>query len=565
MYPKQPSYSTYVQTPEQVIRSELLQTIDQNQPHICEELIKADPKRVHEIGWNNLTPLHQVCLRGNLGILQILLRNGAKLDARSSFGETPLHYACRRGDVRIIHILIKAGSDVTAIDKQSRSCMHFAASGGSVAAMHYLGTQTQLSYNAKDGVGDTALHLACFHRHFYLVNYLLRKGRTDPKQQNIKGTTALHIAAQMGNSEIVWKLLVVGDCGLLHIKDETGDTPVDVARKEMTSRHKEVVEAFRYYSSQDPHTAPAGPKFTWYSLLLLPFMWSGLVFYLSSYFNSHAGYFALIMLITLVVIVGRQSHRIHHASRWPNPVHLGAFAAGILHCIIAAYGRIIASMWPCYFTGLAVMALSVSCLYYLYYLSHGDPGILKHSKTINGRSLTIVDVALGRCKEEDFCIYTEVIKPDKTKFCRLCERVVVGLDHHCLFIMNCVAEKNHRSFVIFIFNVMTLQVFFVFESYLYVTSVYPNSVTQSYFSILFHYEPWIFNLCLLCIFAFVWECTLMYVQMGSIMKGETAYFSTHGHLTLTWKERLNNILKFFLKSNKRDKERYLSKTSLLLT
>lgn len=47
-------------------------------------------------------------------------------------GETPLHYASRRGDVVILNILLKAGSDVLAVDHQGRSCIHFAALGGSM-------------------------------------------------------------------------------------------------------------------------------------------------------------------------------------------------------------------------------------------------------------------------------------------------------------------------------------------------------------------------------------------------------------------------------------------------
>lgn len=55
-------------------------------------------------------------------------------------------------------------------------------------------------------------------------------------------------------------------------------------------------------------------------------------------------------------------------------------------------------------------------------------------------------------------VLLQLIRPDRTKYCKLCERLVVDLDHHCLFIGNCVARHNHRDFVLLIANVMILQV-----------------------------------------------------------------------------------------------------------
>lgn len=40
--------------------------------------------------------------------------------------------------------------------------------------MHYLVTSTELQLDSQDDLGDTALHIACTHRHFILLDYLLR-------------------------------------------------------------------------------------------------------------------------------------------------------------------------------------------------------------------------------------------------------------------------------------------------------------------------------------------------------------------------------------------------------
>ena len=41
--------------------------------------------------------------------------------------------------------------------------------------MHYLFTQIDIQWDLQDNHGDTALHVGCVHRHFFLIDYLLRK------------------------------------------------------------------------------------------------------------------------------------------------------------------------------------------------------------------------------------------------------------------------------------------------------------------------------------------------------------------------------------------------------
>ena len=51
--------------------------------------------------------------------------------------------------------------------------------------------------------------------------------------------------------------------------------------------------------------------------------------------------------------------------------------------------------------------------------------------------------------------------PEFTKHCRLCETCFLSLDHHCLFLLTCVARNNHRAFVFFMIEVMTANALFV--------------------------------------------------------------------------------------------------------
>ena len=52
--------------------------------------------------------------------------------------------------------------------------------------------------------------------------------------------------------------------------------------------------------------------------------------------------------------------------------------------------------------------------------------------------------------ERTYCTVCELEQPLRTKHCKTCKRCVRTFDHHCPWIANCVAEKNHRAFYVFI-------------------------------------------------------------------------------------------------------------------
>ncbi|XP_054607168.2 palmitoyltransferase ZDHHC23-B isoform X3 [Nothobranchius furzeri] len=57
----------------------------------------------------------------------------------------------------------------------------------------------------------------------------------------------------------------------------------------------------------------------------------------------------------------------------------------------------------------------------------------------------------------NWCSVCRVVRPPRAGHCRICGVCVLRLDHHCVWINNCVGQANHRSFL------LTL-VFFLFTS-----------------------------------------------------------------------------------------------------
>lgn len=51
------------------------------------------------------------------------------------------------------------------------------------------------------------------------------------------------------------------------------------------------------------------------------------------------------------------------------------------------------------------------------------------------------------------------VKPPGSHHCRQCKRCVVGMDHHCPWINNCVGKRNKKAFLLFLFYVFGLCLF----------------------------------------------------------------------------------------------------------
>jgi ankyrin repeat protein len=72
----------------------------------------ADVNAKNVDGW---TPLHEAAFGGRKEIVELLISNGADVNAKhDGFGTTPLHRAAYRGHKEIVELLIGKGADVNA-------------------------------------------------------------------------------------------------------------------------------------------------------------------------------------------------------------------------------------------------------------------------------------------------------------------------------------------------------------------------------------------------------------------------------------------------------------------
>ncbi|XP_037320545.1 palmitoyltransferase ZDHHC4 [Pungitius pungitius] len=80
-----------------------------------------------------------------------------------------------------------------------------------------------------------------------------------------------------------------------------------------------------------------------------------------------------------------------------------------------------------------------------------DPGTVTKKKLSGQLSLYPYDRRLFHPGVS--CETCQLIKPARSKHCRVCNRCVQRFDHHCVWVNNCIGAQNTRYFLLYLFSV----------------------------------------------------------------------------------------------------------------
>ncbi|WP_300367272.1 ankyrin repeat domain-containing protein [Brachyspira sp.] len=139
---------------------------------------------------HNAGPLQYSIFKGNINIINTLLKLCADINRKDSLGNNALMYAASYGNAEIIDTLLNYSSNsYRAVDIYGDTPLHNAAALGNTNTLTALMNRTPININAQNIDGDTPLHLAVKNHNSNTYRFLLLKG-ADYTIKNYDGKTA---------------------------------------------------------------------------------------------------------------------------------------------------------------------------------------------------------------------------------------------------------------------------------------------------------------------------------------------------------------------------------------
>uniref|UniRef100_A0A7N6AAS7 Ankyrin repeat domain 52 n=1 Tax=Anabas testudineus TaxID=64144 RepID=A0A7N6AAS7_ANATE len=176
---------------------------------------------------NLFTPLHCALVNGHDDAAELLVKVvGRQIVIVSDAKErTPLHAAAYSGNVAGLQLVLAQGAEVNAVDHCGLSALMVAADCGQTAAVEFLLHKAKPDLTLVDVNNNTALHLACSKGHEMCALLILGE-ISDSSLINATNSALqmpLHIAARKGLATVVQVLLSRG--AAVMAVDEEGHTP----------------------------------------------------------------------------------------------------------------------------------------------------------------------------------------------------------------------------------------------------------------------------------------------------------------------------------------------------
>lgn len=142
--------------------------------------------------------------------------------------QTALHWAAVRGGIAVTDVLLQNGARVEAADINGYRAVHVAAQYGQTSFLNHIVAKYHADFDVPDNEGRSPLHWAAYKGFADSIRLLLFRDAHQGRQDK-EGCTPLHWAAMIGNVEACTVLVHAGTKQELTVKDNAGFTPVQLA------------------------------------------------------------------------------------------------------------------------------------------------------------------------------------------------------------------------------------------------------------------------------------------------------------------------------------------------
>jgi len=184
------------------------------------------------------TPLHIAVSMGYQEVCLLLLKYGANLNQKDSYGHTPVFLALKGHHFGLVDDFLIMGGEINIKKHNGRTALHDSAASGDLQVIDYLvsvaKTKTKVLMNLKDSKGETPLHTAVAADQVEALKAFLKISSVDMFAINDNGRNFIHIAIQHGSLKVLAFLkgsMMPVSTLLLNLQDSTKKrwTPLHLA------------------------------------------------------------------------------------------------------------------------------------------------------------------------------------------------------------------------------------------------------------------------------------------------------------------------------------------------
>lgn len=120
------------------------------------------------------------------------------------------------------------------------------------------------------------------------------------------------------------------------------------------------------------------------------------------------------------------------------------------------------------------------------------------------------------------------------------------MDHHCLFLLTCIAKTNHVLFVWFLIIVVVSMLIYEINLFFYLSLIGLQSSFWSVVTDLFYNDAWTLSLGVANLVSILWGVNLVRFQLQIVSKGQLTAIQmyTKKQSGLTTEEKMWNIVNF---------------------